>query len=106
MATDDICSTDSLDSSDMPHLFSLKIDLSHQVILDITDHQAVRALWIHEVAHTLRHGELSLAEGSLFVARTARTYLLKECVSLRVNQKNAIVGGVCDDQKFANVIVW
>ena len=53
--TNDICATDTLDTSNVSNLLRVEIDFSNQVILDIADHETVRTFWIQEVTDTLRH---------------------------------------------------
>lgn len=70
----------------MPDLLRAQIDLSDQVIFDVTDHQAVRAILTHEMTETLRHRELRFAEGAFLVAIPTGADLLEE----------RVIGGVED----------
>lgn len=105
-ATTQVTATLSLNTRDMSDLFRVKVCLSNQVILDVTEQQAVLSLGVNEVAHTLCVIELRLSKRTLLVTHLTRAYLFDKCVGRCIQHQEPVVGGVSDDDQLRNAVVW
>ena len=60
---------------------------------------------VYEVAHPLRVVELRLAEISFDIPYSSSPNLLNEPIGIGVYDQEAIVGGICHDEKLRDALV-
>lgn len=76
------------------------------MIFDITKKQAVLAISIDVVAHSLSVIKFTVCKAALFVANITGSDLLDELVCISVKHQESIVRRISYNEKLRDSIVW
>ena len=75
------------------------------MVFDVTEQQAVLAVFVHEVAHPLRVIELRLAETTFDIPDSSCPNLLNEPIGIGVDDQEAVIGRICHDEELRDALV-
>ena len=75
------------------------------MVFDVTEQQAVLAVFVHEVAHPLRVIELRFAETTFDITDSSSPNLLNEPIGIGIDDQETIIGGICHDEELRDALV-
>ena len=75
------------------------------MVFDVTEQQAVLAIFVHEVAHPLRVIELRFAKATFDITDSSSPNLLNEPIGIGVDDQEAIIGRICHDEELRDALV-